>query len=158
MKRAGEEEAVPVDPEPEEKGSRAPPAGVPPQLLGAPEWPAAGRYAVLLPSSVVGYTELEVPLAWNQWAAGFLEWAPGFEAVRSVFRGYAAASGDVERMRHFVRQRDALGLSLHDGGTLPMAAQVELIREWEDGRLAIHVRIQDARYWRRAGARGAFED
>jgi hypothetical protein len=93
MKGAGEDEAGPVKPEPEEKGRRAPPAGVPPQLVGAPEWPGAGRYAVLLPSSVVGYTDLEIPLAWNP-----------------------------------------------------------------DGRLAIHVRIQDARYWSRAGGRGAFRD
>jgi len=46
-------------------------------------------------------------------------------------------------------ERDRLALELHDEGTLPLAAVVELISEWPDGRKAIHVRVADERYWAR---------
>jgi hypothetical protein len=38
-------------------------------------------------------------------------------------------------------------LTVQDGGTLPLAASIELISEWIDGRIVVHVAIRDDRYW-----------
>jgi hypothetical protein len=58
-----------------------------------------------------------------------------------------AGDRDRELFRRFIRERDSLGLTVQDGGSLPLAAKVELISEWNDGRIVIHVAIRDNRHW-----------
>lgn len=135
-------------PEPEEKPTRLPPRGVPPGVVDVGRWPPNKRYAIAMPIAVVGFTNLEFPITRGARAAGFLQIAEGYDLVRDVFRLYRQAGPrDRELLRRFVRERDALGLTVQDGGSLPLAAKVELISEWNGGRIVIHVAIRDDRYW-----------
>ncbi|MEX2283467.1 MAG: hypothetical protein WEE89_13370 [Gemmatimonadota bacterium] len=120
----------------------------PPRVLDLEQWPPTKRFAIVSPFAVIGYTNLEFPIAYRARAAGFLQIADGYAAVRDVFRLYRRAiPGDRELLQRYVRERDALRLTVQDGGTLPLAASVELINEWIDGRVVAHVVIQDGRYW-----------
>ena len=131
-------------PEPEEKPTRLPPPGV----VDLGRWPPTKRYAIALPMAVIGFTNLEFPITRGARAAGFLQVAEGYDLVRAVFQLYRQAGArDRELFRRFVRERDALRLAVQDGGTLPLAAKVELISEWNDGRIVIYVAIRDDRYW-----------
>ena len=135
-------------PEPEEKPTRLPPRGVPPSVVDLGRWPPNKRYAIAMPIALVGFTNLEFPITRGARAAGFLEIAEGYDLVRDVFRLYREAGPrDRDLLRRFVRERDALRLTVQDGGSLPLAAKVELISEWKDGRIVIHVSIRDERYW-----------
>ena len=135
-------------PEPEEKPVRVPPRSMPPGVVDLGRWPPNKRYAITTPIAVIGFTNLEFPITRGARAAGFLEIADGYDLVREVFRMYRrAAPGDRELLQRFVRERDALGLTVQDGGSLPLAARVELISEWNAGRIVIHVAIRDNRYW-----------
>ena len=138
--------------EPDEKPQRVPPPHVPPGALDLSQWPPSKRYAVIGLTGVVGYTNLEFPVAQGIRAAGFLEKAEAYEDVRQVFRSYAEISrGDREGLRRYLRELNALGLTLHDGGTLPLAATIELISEWPDQRITVHADVRDARYWKPRG-------
>jgi len=131
-------------PLPDEKMARLPPVRLPPGVVGAAEWPPSMRYAIVTRYAIVGYTNLEFPIEWHRRAAGFMKTDAGFATVQRVFRLYWE-----ERLERYVAERDALGLTLQDGGTLPMAARIELISQWPDGRIVVHVAIEDERYWRR---------
>ena len=136
----------------DEKPQRVPPPRVPPGALDFSHWPPSKRYAVIGLTGVVGYTNFEFPIAQGTRAAGFLEKDEAYEDVRQVFRSYAEIPrGDREGLRRYLRDLDALGLTVHDGGTLPLAATIELISEWPDHRIAVHADIRDTRYWRPKG-------
>src|SRR5688500_16429566 len=124
--------------------ARLPPVRLPPGVVGAADWPLSMRYAIVTSFAIVGYTNLEFPIEWHRRAAGFVNPDAGLGRVLPVFRLYREA-----RLERYVAERDALGLTLQDGGTLPMAARIELISQWPDGRIVVHVAIEDERYWRR---------
>jgi hypothetical protein len=108
-------------------------------------WPR--RYAVKTPYAVVGFTDLELPLEQGERAAGVFIPGEGFHDVRGVFERYRQAAGDPVRLRQYVAARDGMGMIITDGGTLPLAARVELISVEDPLRLIIHVAIRDDRYW-----------
>jgi hypothetical protein len=136
----------PPEPIPDPRPVRPPPTK-PPGVLATGTWPWPKRYAIAGTHSVIGYTDLEFPIARGKRAAGFLQTAEGFEDVRAVFRLYRDAGADRALLHEFVQLRDALQLTIQDGGTLPLAARIEWISGWGHGRFVIHVAIQDERYW-----------
>ena len=108
-------------------------------------WPR--RFAVKTPYAVVGYTDLELPMEQGERAAGVFIPGEGFHDVRGVFERYHQAGGDAVRLKQFVAARDGMGMIITDGGTLPLAARVELISLDDPLRLIVHVAIRDDRYW-----------
>jgi hypothetical protein len=127
-------------------GERVPPAGDGPAIAtGTLPWPK--RYALVARGGIVGYTDLEVPIVMRKRAAGFVVTADAWESVRDVFRLYREAGDDRAKLQQFVVRRNELSLVVTDGGTLPLAATLELISEWRGGRIAVHVAIEDSRYW-----------
>ena len=112
-------------------------------------------FVVLYGVYVVGWTDLEAPMADGRSAAGILEPGPQYQLVKGAFDVYRKTpADDVAGLRAFVEMRDALGLTIHDAGSLPLAARVQLISEWPDQRKVIHVTVSDERYWARFRVRG----
>lgn len=58
-------------PLPDESVARTPPSRLPPTAVAADEAPWPARYAVITPSAVIGYTDLEYPIPPDR-AAGVL--------------------------------------------------------------------------------------
>lgn len=112
-------------------------------------WPWPGRYAIGGRVGVIGFTDLEVPIVMGQQAAGVVILTDDYGKVRHVFELYQAAGGRMEEVRRYVELREELGLFLSDGGTLPLAARVDLISEWTQDRAYVHVSVRDRRYWSR---------
>ena len=122
-------------PKPAEKASLVPPRHVPPGVVDIGRWPPNKRYAIAAPFAVIGFTNLEFPIIRRARAAGWLEPAEGYGSVRRVFGLYRLARQNRELLRQFVRERDALALTVQDGGLLPLAARVELdqrMEQWPD--------------------------
>jgi hypothetical protein len=128
-----------------EHPERVPPPFSPP--IAADTWPWPRRFAIIGWSGVIGYTDLEFPLVVGRTAAGRLDPAQEYETARIVFEAYRNAGDNAAELRRFVWMREQLGLVLTDGGTLPYAATVELISEWRDRQIHVHVAIRDHRYW-----------
>ena len=123
-----------------------------PQALGHED----RLYVVMFGIYVVGWTNLEVPMDDGRSAAGVLEPGPQYHLVIEVFDLYRDVTSDEgAAMRAFIEARDALGLTMYERSTLPLAAIVELISQWPTGRKVIHVSITDERYWVRFKVRGA---
>lgn len=127
----------------------APPRRNPPVAIASGTRPWPRRYAITGVPGIVGYTSLEYALEWRQRAAGVVSVGPGYARVRDVFALYRQARDDRDLLRAYVQARDALRLQLEDGGTLPLAATVEWINEWDARRIIVHAAIGDERYWAR---------
>ena len=98
--------------------------------------------------NVVGWTDLEAPMEHGRSAAGVLEAGHGYALVKGVFDLYRSAGPrDRAALAAYLQALDALNLTLYESSSLPLAAQVELISEWESGRKVIHVSVTDERYW-----------
>lgn len=65
-----------------------------------------------------------------------------------MFALYYPQGGRLSQLKSYVDARDQLGLVVTDGGTLPLAARVDLISEWGPAKQIIHVSIKDERFWR----------
>ena len=109
------------------------------------------RYLVVQGPNVIGWSHLEYPIRRTRSAAGWFQAETALEPLRPAFLRYRSAGDDPDKLRAYVRERDALRLRLINfvGGELQ--AQVDLISEWEDGRLVLHVSISDSRYWHLVG-------
>ena len=105
------------------------------------------RYTVEYRGGPIGSTNLEFLFTPSRRAAGWFDPTPAFEEVRGVFRLYELARTDAGMLRWYLGARDALGLRLLDAG-VPLAAQIDLIMQWEDGRYVIHISTDDPRFWR----------
>lgn len=139
-------------PPPDERPAFRPPRPPPRTPIAADDLPGARRYGILHVSGLVGTTNLEYPLVRGTWAAGVLLPGEGYQLVRPVFRQYALAGPSARTtLKRFARDRDALGLTVVDGGTTPLEARVALISEWAGGPLMVHLSITDTRYWARFG-------
>jgi hypothetical protein len=145
-------------PPPDEKPGRVPPHRQPPTAIDQSRWPPDKRYAISSLFGVMGFTNLEFPIAKRARAAGFLRPTAAYLQVRDVFRLYRlAAPGDRAALQSYVDARDSLRMTLQDGGTLPLAGTVELISEWKDGRLVVYVALRDERYWGWHGRAGDYD-
>jgi hypothetical protein len=65
-------------------------------------------------------------------------------------RGHAAlARGDDALLRRYHEELGALGLRIRDQDGREMEGRVDLISEWEDGRMIVHTTLPDLVYWER---------
>jgi hypothetical protein len=113
------------------------------------------RYIVMYGLHVVGWTNLEVPMEDERSAAGVFEPGPQYHLVTGVFDVYRSTPPeDLDGLRAFVAMRDALGLTVYEESSLPLAAEVQLISEWGGGKKVIHATVADERYWVRFRTRG----
>jgi len=113
--------------------------------------PPGHRYLVVRGGDLIGRSRLEYPLDGGPAAAGRFFPGPAWEGVREVFsRGSAAlARGDDAMLRRYRAELDALGLRIRDQDGREMAGRVDLISEWEDGRMIVHATLSDPLYWER---------
>jgi hypothetical protein len=124
-----------------------------PERSGGPPFPQGvalkgKQYVVMCGIYVVGWTDLEVAMDDGRSAAGVLEPGPHYHLVKGVFDLYRdAAPDDHSALAAYVRARDALGLTIYETSSLPLAATVQLISEWPNRRKIIHVSVTDERYW-----------
>lgn len=137
-------------PTPQERLWRGPP---PPRrtMVATATPPPERRYLVVQGERLVGRSRLEHAIPDARAAAGRFRPEPEFSTIREVFRAYREArdAADQEALRRFVAARDALGLRVLDQDGTPMAARVELVSEWDEETLVIHVAMEDALYWER---------
>ncbi|HTR77722.1 MAG TPA: hypothetical protein VMH39_06415 [Gemmatimonadaceae bacterium] len=97
---------------------------------------------ILWNQSVVGMTLLELPLDAPGAVAGRLVPGPALSRARGVFGLYEqACQGDAGALERFVRERDALGLTLFDKDGDPVDGTVDLISDWGGDRWMVHLRL-----------------
>jgi catechol 2,3-dioxygenase-like lactoylglutathione lyase family enzyme len=138
-------------PVPEERPARIPPGGPPPTAVGSAVMPPGQRYLVVRGGHLIGRSRLEYPLDAGGAAAGRFFPGPAWEKVQEVFsRGHAAlARGDDAMLRRYREELGALGFRIRDQDGREMEGRVDLISEWEDGRMIVHTTLPDPLYWER---------
>jgi hypothetical protein len=111
------------------------------------------KHTLKLHGIIVGHSELEhtergVGRAWGAFRPGL-----GYDLVQPVFRLFAQAVQDAEKLERYYKARDALSLELTDASGAKIPASVIHIADFtvEDGPSAIQldVLIPDETYWAR---------
>jgi hypothetical protein len=115
-------------------------------------------YSVIAGKTLIGWSDLERPDPGMGVLSGAFRPAPGYQAVRRIFRLFADASPatsseptDTEKLQRYYRERDALGLRLLDSSGRLIPTNTVHVYDFSDeggpDALELEVTVADPSFW-----------